>query len=151
MVERRKPSSPWLDYAWSAVAVLSEPPATAAWATLGDGRFYAGSLTLSLHTSETEHYRTNLTSGEPKLWVVLRPERAEPPIPIVHVTADPFEGEAYSETATEQVDSVPMPTDLAGILAEFIATHHVERPFFKRKRDRPGVDAREPDGMGDDE
>jgi hypothetical protein len=34
------------------------------------------------------------------------------------------------------VEAVPMPDSLRGQIDAFIAEHHVERQFFKRKRDR---------------
>jgi hypothetical protein len=34
-----------------------------------------------------------------------------------------------------------MPEPVRAVLAEFIAQHHVERSFSKRKRDRPDPDA----------
>ena len=35
--------------------------------------------TIELHRSETAHYRNNLSTGAPTLWVVLRETGAEPP------------------------------------------------------------------------
>ena len=50
--------------------------------------------------------------------------------------ADPAEGEALSETGTDLVDVVAMPDAVRAEVEDFIARHHVERPFYKRKRDR---------------
>ena len=52
------------------------------------------------------------------------------------VTADPAEGEASTEAGNNLVETVPMPESIAEALGAFIAEHHVERPFFKRQRDR---------------
>ena len=52
------------------------------------------------------------------------------------VTADPAEGEASTEAGNNLVETVPMPDSIAEALEAFIAEHHVERPFFKRQRDR---------------
>jgi len=75
------------------------------------------------------------------LWVVLRPTGGEPPYEISAVTAEPSEGEAFTEGATNLVESVPMPEPVRAVLADFIARHHVERSFSKRKRDRPDPEA----------
>ena len=39
------------------------------------------------------------------------------------------------------VEAVPMPTALREAIAGFVAAYHVERPFQKRVRDRPNLDA----------
>jgi hypothetical protein len=41
-----------------------------------------------------------------------------------------------------------MPLGLIGWVRDFVAEHHVEEPFIKRKRDRKRVDLVE-DGKGD--
>jgi hypothetical protein len=41
------------------------------------------------------------------------------------------------------VEAVPMPAELQRWIAAFVDTFHVERPFFKRRRDRP-----DPDSLG---
>ena len=57
------------------------------------------------------------------------------------VTADPSEGESLTETGTEIVEAVTMPIEIQQRLVAFVATHHVERPFVKRKRDRADPEA----------
>jgi hypothetical protein len=52
------------------------------------------------------------------------------------VTADPAEGEAFTDAGSNLVEAVPMPSNIVEIIARFIALHHVERPFVKRKRDQ---------------
>ncbi|MGB8110785.1 MAG: DUF3305 domain-containing protein, partial [Pseudolabrys sp.] len=39
------------------------------------------------------------------------------------------------------VESLPMPEQLQEAIAAFVAEHHVERAFVKRKRDRANPDA----------
>jgi hypothetical protein len=145
VVERRKALSPWVDFLWRPVSVLAGEPAAAPWTILsseGDVvTFYAGSATVELFRTETAGYRSNLASGTPSLWVVLRPTDAEPHHEVFAVTADPAEGEAFTETGNDLVEAVPMPGTIVEALEAFIAEHHVERPFFKRQRDRPDPDA----------
>ncbi len=52
------------------------------------------------------------------------------------VTADPAEGEALTGAGDDLVEAVPMPESIQQAVAIFIAEHHVERPFIKRKRER---------------
>jgi hypothetical protein len=140
VVERHKATSPWLDFVWRPVSVLMGVPVAAAWTPLGPvgdvTTYYAGSGTIELHRTETANYLGNLESGAPALWVVLRPTGAEPPYQVLAVTADPAEGEAYTEAGSDMVETVPMPQTLAETIEAFVAEHHVERPFYKRQRDR---------------
>jgi hypothetical protein len=97
--------------------------------------FYAGTATIDLYRTETENYLSNVESGCPLLWVVLRPTETEPPYEVVAVTADPAEGEASTEAGNNIVETVEMPAAVAVIVQAFIVEHHVERPFYKRQRD----------------
>jgi hypothetical protein len=140
VVERAKAASPWIDYLWRPVAALAGEPDTAPWTKLtGDNErasFYAGRANIALRASETGAYRDNLATGAPSLWVVLRPIESDPPYELFVVTADPSEGEAMTEAGSNIVEPVPMPEPIREIVAAFVAEHHVERQFFKRKRER---------------
>ena len=158
IVERVKAQSQWIDHLWRPIAVLAGQPDTAPWTKLGNegerATFYAGPATIHLHRAETGHYRTNLSSGAPALWVVLRETGAEPPYALYLVTADPFEGEAMTEAGNTIVESVPMPESIRDAVAAFVAEHHVEEEFVKRKRDRADLESlgrRPPAARGDDE
>ena len=90
---------------------------------------------------ETANYRDNLASGSPALWVVLRETGAEPPYALYLVTADPAEGEGMTEAGSNIVEPVPMPDIVRDTVAAFVAEHHVEEAFVKRKRDRANPDS----------
>jgi hypothetical protein len=145
IVERRKAASPWIDFVWRPAAVLAGVPEASPWTLLdaqGDSAsFYAGPAEIALYRSDTGNYRDNLASGTPSLWVALRPTGTEPPYEILRVTADPSEGEAFTEAGNDLVDAVPMPGAVRDALAAFVAEHHVERQFYKRKRDRADPNA----------
>jgi Protein of unknown function (DUF3305) len=140
VVERRKAKSQWVDHVWRPVAALPGVPEALPWTMLdGDdeaARFYAGPAEVGLYRTDTAQYRDNLASGNPGLWVVLRPTDAEPPYQIVAVTADPSEGEAFTESGTDLVEPVPMPEPIRTMVEAFIAEHHVEQTFYKRKQKR---------------
>jgi hypothetical protein len=138
VLTRRPSSSPWQDVVWEASAVLPDAPAAAPGTPLGrDGEarmFYAGAQELAVHPQETEHYRSNLMAEPPRLWVVLRPTGGDSLPEVVRVTCDPSEGEGFSETGWDVVNALPMPEAVQAALAAFVAEHHVEKPFYKRKR-----------------
>jgi Protein of unknown function (DUF3305) len=145
IVERSKSVIQWADFYWRPIGVLVGVPDTAPWTKLTDdgerATFYAGSAVVELYRTETPYYRSNLESGSPMLWVAMRGTQGEPPYTIAAVTADPAEGESLTETATDQIEQVPMPEPVQEMLADFIAKHHVETPFVKRKRDRADPEA----------
>lgn len=145
VVERRKAASPWIDFTWQPVTVLPGQPEAEPWTVLsleGDRTtFYAGTTTIELYRTETANYRDNLTSSNPSVWIALRPTEADPPYRVFAATVDPAEGEAFTEAGTDLIEAVPMPALIREALAAFVAEHHVERQFFKRKRERPNTEA----------
>lgn len=138
VVERYKADSPWTDFVWRAIAVLPDEPDTKPWTVLREenGRtlFYAGSATVDLYSSETARYRDNLASGSPSIWTVLSPAEGAWPYSVAAATADPAEGEAFTESGANLVEAVPMPEALREQIESVVAEHHVEREFFKRER-----------------
>ncbi len=153
VVERRAAASQWIDFTWAAVAVLNGEPAAEPWTLLGTQgettTFYAGACEVELYRTETTYYRDNLASGAPSLWVVMTGSGGDPPYRLVTVTADPAEGEGFTESAANLVDQVPMPQEIQEIVAAFVAEHHVEREFFKRERDRADPESLARRGYGD--
>jgi uncharacterized protein DUF3305 len=145
VVERRKAQSQWIDFVWKPATVLAGLPDAAPWTVLTDdgerASFYAGPAEIDLYRTETTNYRDNLAGGAPQLWIALRSTGVEPPYDIVAVTADPAEGEALTESGNDLVDVVPMPEPVRAVVEAFVAEHHVERPFYKRKRDRADPEA----------
>jgi hypothetical protein len=145
VVERRKAASRWIDFTWRPAMVLPGRPVAAPWTVLASEAeavsFYAGSTEIGLYQTETGRYRDNLASGAPALWVALRPTGAEPPYELLAVTADPSEGESFTQAGDDLVGAVPMPAPVRQILEAFVAEHHVEQVFHKRKRDRADPEA----------
>jgi hypothetical protein len=139
MVERRRARSAWADFLWRPVSVFTGSPSAAPWTPLGieaeTTLFYAGEATVELHRTETSSYRDNLASGAPALWIVLRPTASEPPYELLVVTADPSEGEGLTDAGNNLVEQVAMPPDIAEMVGQFVAQHHIDRPFVKRQRD----------------
>lgn len=145
VVERLKAQSQWIDYVWRPANVLEGVPDIEPW-TLLEGSsdralFYAGAAEIGLHPGDAAHYRENLATGYPKLWIILKPTGVDPPFDLSMVTADPFEGEGLTEGATNLVEPVPMPDSIQAVLIDFIEKYFVNEPFFKRKRDKANLDA----------
>ena len=146
VVERRKARSPWLDFLWRPISVLVGTPSATPWTQIGaEGdatTFYAGEAAIELHRTETTNYRDNVASGAPALWVALCPVASERPYEVLAVTADPAEGEALTDAGSNLVEAVSMPPDVVEAVVQFIAQHHVERPFVKRQRERQALSDR---------
>lgn len=138
VVERRKARSMWVDFLWRPVSVFVGSPTAAPWTRLDadseTALFYAGQAVIELHRTETTNYRDNLSSGAPALWVALHSASSGQPYEILAVTADPAEGEAFTDAGSYLVEAVPMPLEVAEPIVQFLAQHHVERPFMKRRR-----------------
>jgi hypothetical protein len=144
VVAKRRLNGPWATHSWLPQAVLPAAPETPPWTLLRSSEdeelFYAGACTVTLARSDTAHYRDNLTSGRPSLWVALRPIGGDE-YEVSTVTADPYEGEGMAEGVGEIIEAVPMPAEVQAKVAAFFDAFHVERQFFKRKRDRADPNA----------
>jgi hypothetical protein len=151
VVERRELTGQWGGVAWRPTAIFAEAPDVAPWTSLGGqaglARFYVGAMPIHLYSTDTTNYRDNLTSTAPKLWVVMRSSTVEPPLEVLAITADPAEGEGNTEAGNNIVETIDMPPEIAAAIAQFIATHHVDRPTFKRQRDGKAPKVSWPDGL----
>ena len=120
VVERSKADSPWIDFVWRGIGVLPDEPEMKPWTVLREQEeatlYYAGSAAVDLYRSETARYRENLTTGAPSIWVVLSPSEGAWPYALAAVTADPAEGEAFTEAGANLVEAVQMPVMLRGQL-----------------------------------
>ena len=145
VVERRKPDSPWIDFVWRGTGVLPDEPEMTPWTVIreqeGTTLFYAGSAMVDLYHSEAARYRDNLATGAPNVWIVLAPSEGAWPYTVSAVTADPAEGEAFTQAGANLVEAVPMPELLCEAIENFIAEHHVETEFVKRERRRADPEA----------
>ena len=151
IVERRQAKSVWADFLWRPVSVLVGQPSAEPWTVLDvqaeSVMFYAGEAVIELHRTESAFYRDNLASETPRVWVVLSPTASDPPYQLLSVTADPAEGEGFTDAGNNLVDAVPMPREIVAVVDQFIATHHVEQPFIKRRR-KPAEFERQKDWQG---
>jgi hypothetical protein len=145
VVERRRAKSPWVEALWRPVAALAGLPDAAPWTALSDegevATFYAGPAEIALYRSEAENYRRNLASGVPSIWVALCQTGGEPPYEIAGATADPAEGEGWTEPGQSIVEAVAMPDSVREAVAGFVGQYPPEPGFVKRQRDRADPEA----------
>ena len=147
VVERRASTHPWGSDVWRPLAVSAEAVDAAPWTELvrdaGAVRYHAGTVTMTLHRKETEAYVHNLQAVEPALYVILRAAEDGPmPVELFEVTASPYLAQDHLDAAEDIVERVPIPPAVRAEIEDFVATHHVEEPFRKRKRDKVQVEDR---------
>lgn len=139
VAEESPPVNRWAAMTYTPVALVLGAPQTAPWTPLGDGvrgrRFFAGVAAVEMFSGETGFLRDNLLSGDPRVWIVLRKRDGEPPCELVLVTVDPTVGEAAQNNPDDIVATLSMPPDVQALVEDFVARRHVERPFYKRRRD----------------
>lgn len=155
VVERRRLDNPWQPESWVPVAVLPGRPELAPWTILSEGeggvRYYAGPAEIVLFRGETDNYRHNLEGPHPSVFVILRRAAGPRGVELLAVTVDPGEIDAHSDAGDDIIEALPLPGPVAAWMADFVKRHHVERPFHKRRRDRPDPEAlavRRPGGPG---
>ncbi len=134
----------WADERWEAVAVELEDRvvATAAPSSAPSGaaaatRWRCPGHEIELHPAEGEGYYLNLSTPEPKvfvLWRMAEPgDDAEPRARPLIVTVSYGEAARFLD-AGEQVDAVPMPAAILAALESFIAAYYRPEPRKKVKR-----------------
>jgi Protein of unknown function (DUF3305) len=143
IVEWRALDNPWQDHQWIPVEVVPGAGAVPEWLEIGRGdgwvRYLIGTAPLELHRAETEAYKVNLSNDPPQVHILLRSDEeddAPHEIKLFLVTASPYEAQDYLDTEDNMLLSVAMPDDVIAWVQAFIDKHHVDEPFYKRKRER---------------
>jgi hypothetical protein len=149
VVERQPARNRWQDHVWRVVAVLPGAPSLPPWSILsedgGTTRFLAGTPELVAHSSDTKVYKHNVEAPQPAVYVVLR--RGGGPVgwTLLLATIDPGEAQSHVDIGGDDlVEALPMPRAVFDWLSAFVATHHVERQEWRRKRDRANPEALAP-------
>lgn len=143
VVACEKVDHPWLSEQWRPVSVLMSPPATPGWRELVRSdryvHYHAANVDVELHPKETAAYQVNLHHGSPMVYVVLNHEDCPQsgfPVTVHSATISPFDAQAYTESGDETVDGVRMPSPMVELVRTFVAEHHDEETFVKRKRNK---------------
>jgi hypothetical protein len=133
VMRRRMLDNPWQSELWEVAAVrapyhgpsaagpLAEQDEPAQWLHTG--------LKLELYRNECEGYYMNLTTAEPRIFVMWRMDdgRAVPQF----VTASSHEASGWMDSG-EEVGSVPMQPEVARLVAEFVRDNFRPEPHKKR-------------------
>ena len=125
----------WVNERWETKGVVRDPePAGSAPHVIVDNAqctqtLYPGHR-LELKRDEAEGYYLNLTSPEPKVFVLWRwiDETAQPQ----RLTVSYGEGTRWADSG-EQVDGVAIPSDLLPWIAEFVEAHYRPEPPKKKR------------------
>ena len=135
IMERKALNNRWASEQWEAIGVVRDPDAanTAPRVIVHNDRctqtLYPG-YALKLTRDEAEGYYLNLTSPEPKVFVLWRwiDEVAQPQ----RITVSYGEGTRWADSG-EQVDGVAIPPELLPWIAAFVEKHYEpEQPKKKR-------------------
>ena len=164
IVERIPLASRWASERWQPVAVemasldeLASPdrarvPGSCDVERLdasGD-RWRCKGFEFELHPTEAEGYFLNITSPDPRVFVMWRhfDDAKMPPVRPVLLTVSYNEAARFMDGG-EQVDGVPMLPEIASAMRAFIAVHYKPEPRRKVKRNDPlAADAGEAPGRG---
>jgi hypothetical protein len=148
VIVRRTPlSNRWVSERWDPIAVEPETGAspTSTPVLLSDDAEgacwrFAG-YAIELHRSEAEGYFLNISSEEPRIFVMWRdnPDSASPAIRPELVTV------SYNEAARlldggERVDTVPMRPEVLQWMVPFVVEHYKPEPKRKVRRNDPFAD-----------
>jgi len=148
VVERRPAQSRWLDHVWRVVAVLPGRPETPEWSVLAEEggviRYYAGTADITAYSTDTKVYKHNIEAPTPSVYVVLRPGGGPTGWRLLLATVDPAEAHSHADSGSDLLEALPMPRPIFDWLSAFVATHHVDRPEWRRQRDRADPEALAP-------
>lgn len=140
IIEKQMLDNPWVSEKWEAIGVVpafEATPGAASKPIFSDdrrSRFLCGRFDLELFRDEVENYHLNLTSPEPRVFVMWR--MAEDVAVPVEVTLSYGEAARWLDSG-EQCDGVPMPPEIADWLGDFVNTHYKPAPRKKIKRNDP--------------
>jgi hypothetical protein len=133
IMERVRLANRWATERWEAKGVVRDvmPPGSGERVIVSDERItqivFPG-FVLKLHPDEAEGYLYNITSPEPKVFVMwrMRDDVARPEL----LTVSYHEGARWMDT-DENVGGVALPPDLLPWIAEFAALHYKPEPKKK--------------------
>jgi uncharacterized protein DUF3305 len=152
VVERIPLASRWASERWQPVAVemasLGEPVPAADARAPGDcdvesldasgDRWRCKGFEFELHPTEAEGYFLNITSPDPRVFVMWRPfdDGRMPPVRPVLVTVSYNQAGRFMDGG-EQVEGVRMLPEIASAMRAFVAIHYKPEPRRKVKRNDP--------------
>jgi hypothetical protein len=148
IIEKTRLDNRWVSERWEAIGVIpafAADPADCAprriVAEVDREQFLTGHFRLELFRDEVDNYHLNLTSPEPRVFVMWRMEE-DIPRP-VSVSLSYGEAARWLDSG-EQCDGVAMPPEIADWLGDFVNTHYKPAVRHKVKRNDPFAGKRQP-------
>jgi hypothetical protein len=136
VMQRREVQHRWQSEAWEAVGVLAPYDAEGGPRAIVErdelSQWLHPGLSLRLYRDEAEGYYMNVSTDDPRVFVMWRMEEGKA-VP-KFVTVSYHEASGWMDSG-EQVDSVAMAPRIAAWVAEFVRENY--RPEPRRKRIRP--------------
>ena len=140
ILEKIRLDNRWVSEKWEAIGVVPafdaavDAPARRIFANDEREHFLVGHFPLELFSDEVDNYHLNLTSPEPRVFVMWRMDDdfAQP----MEVTLSYGEAARWLDSG-EQCDGVPMPPEIADWLGDFVNTHYKPAVRKKIKRNDP--------------
>lgn len=141
IIEKIRLENRWVSEKWEAIGVVPDfeaaavdRPARLIFEDENRARYLAGHFPLELFRDEVDNYHLNLTSPEPRVFVMWRIEDdfARP----TEVSLSYGEAARWLDSG-EQCDGVPMPPEIADWLGDFVNTHYKPAVRKKNKRNDP--------------
>lgn len=150
VIAREATDHPWQDHRWRPADILIGRPELELGHIISSSKtatlYYAGSFTIELHRKETSAYVVNLENDPPVIYAVLgepdeddEPDDVDLPVRISYITVSPFEAQDFLDSGEDIVEPLAMPEPLIAWIERFVAEHHEEETFIKRKRDRVDI------------
>ena len=145
VIAREPIDHPWQDFRWRPIELLIGEADLDVGAVIAETeqqtQYYGDSFAVELHRKETSGYVVNLENKPPVVYVVLREaedDDADDALPVIveTVTVTPFEAQDFLDSGEDIVEPLTMPEPLVAWLERFVAVHHEEETFIKRKRDK---------------
>ena len=143
VIAREATDHPWQEFRWRPAEILIGKPELPLGEVITDSaaatHFFAGNFTIELHRKETSAYLVNLENEPPVIYIVLREAEEDDgalPVLVETVTVSPFEAQDFLDSGDDIVEPLTMPAPLIAWIERFVATHHEEETFIKRKRDK---------------
>ncbi len=144
VIEKVRLDNRWASEKWEAIGVVPafdaevDAPVRRILADAEREQFLVGRFVLELFRDEVDNYHLNLTSPEPRVFVLWRLEDdfARP----VSVTLSYGEAARWLDSG-EQCDGVAMPPEIADWLGDFVNTHYKPAVRKKVRRNDPFADS----------
>ncbi len=134
-MQRRELDNPWVPETWEAVEARIEDDSQASDVSPLDeddsgSRWLWRGYEIVLQPGEAEGYLLNMQAPDPRLFVCWRPEGdvAKPAM----VTVSYGEAARWVD-ASENVDGVPIPAEMAPVVRQFAELHYRREPKRKRR------------------